>query len=225
MTAKLTIIISIPHASTFVPKNIKERMLISDFDIRNHADLYTEKIYNVHNAHKVVAKISRLVADVNRAPDDLETESRLCADGVVIRTTPDGKRIYDMPPSVKDIVKRIEQYHDTYHDTLEDTIAQKGIRFFIDGHSMWSTRPSLLKGTDDQRPDIALGNRDYTTCSREQTHFIKHFFEAKGYSVLVNDPYKGKYVLGFHCNRKKTRGVQIEFNRKLYLAEKNLKVK
>ena len=198
-------------------------MLIGDRDIRNHADLYTDQIYNAKNAHVVKAKISRLAVDVNRASDDIETESRLYVDGVVVRTTPDGKIIYKSPPSLKAIDERIEKYHDTFHAELEKMIDSTGAKFLIDGHSMWSVGPSSLKDAGQKRVDVCLGNRDYTSCTRLQTNFIKQFFEKHGFNVSINTPYRGKYTLGFHCHRRKIPGIQIEFNRALFLNEKTLR--
>jgi N-formylglutamate amidohydrolase len=223
--SKLPILISIPHSATFVPKEISEKMLISLRDIKNHSDLFTDQIFDLPCAHKVKAGISRLVVDVNRASDDIEIESQLCVDGVVVRVTPDGKQIYSFPPKVSEISQRLETYHFTFHDKIEAKIKTEKIKFIIDGHSMWSQRPSALKGTAVNRADICLGNRSFTSCSREQTHFIKNFFEKLGYSVSINNPYSGKYILGFHCHRKYLPGIQLEINRKLYLNEKTLQPK
>lgn len=219
---KLPILISIPHSSTFVPKEIEEKMLISPRDIKNHADLFTDQIFDLSCTHKVKAGISRLVVDVNRAADDIELESQLCVDGVVVRVTPDGKQIYSMPPKVSEIGQRLETYHFTFHDNIEEKIKTEKIKFLIDGHTMWSQRPSALKGSTVDRADICLGNRSFTSCSRKQTHFIKNFFEKHGHTVAINDPYSGKYVLGYHCHRKYLPGIQLEINRKLCLNEKTL---
>ncbi len=219
---KYPIAISIPHASIFVPKSIQKNLLIGTKDIKNHADLYTDKIYNVKNAHVLQAKIARLILDPNRAPDDIEVECRLQVDGVVVRTTPDGKNIYKHPPDLKSLSKRIEKYHMSYHEALDEMIHDKKCQFLIDGHSMWAKGPSALKDAGINRPQICLGNRDYTTCNREQTYFIKCFFENYGYEVVINKPYAGKFILGFHCNRRHFPGIQIEFRRDLYLNEKTL---
>lgn len=219
---KFPIAISIPHASIFVPKEIQKNLLIGTKDIKNHADLYTEKIYKVNNAHCIEAKIARLILDVNRAPDDIETECRLQVDGVVVRTTPDGKKIYKNPPNLKKLGDRIDKYHASYHEELEELIHKNECKFLIDGHSMWATGPSALKDAGDARPQICLGNRSYTTCSREQTYFVKCFFENHGYEVAINKPYAGKFILGFHCHRRTLPGIQIEFRRDLYLNEKTL---
>jgi len=219
---KFPVLISIPHSSVFVPKRIQPSLLIKERDISTHADLYTDKIYKLRNAHVVMAKISRVLLDVNRAPDDIETECRLQVDGVVVRTTPDGKPIYKDPPSMEEVAARIAKYHTTFHDEIDELVQLGKVKFLIDGHSMWSTGPKALKDAGKKRADICLGNRDYTSCSREQTQFIRRFFEAHGYSVAVNDPYRGKFVVGYHCHRRTLPGIQIELNRALYLNERTL---
>ena len=78
------------------------------------------------------------------------------------------------------------------------------------------------QNAEKERADIVLGNRSYTTCSREHTFFFKRFFERHGFSVAINDPYSGKYILGYHCSRKHLPGIQIEINRKHYMDENSL---
>jgi N-formylglutamate amidohydrolase len=46
------------------------------------------------------------------------------------------------------------------------------------------------------------------------------FFEARGFEVRINDPYKGAYLIGYHCSRKGLPGIQIEINEKLFMNEK-----
>jgi len=197
-------------------------MSITDKDIKAHSDLATDMIFGVPNAHIVKAKISRLVVDPNRAPDDIEMEYKLGHQGVVVSVSEDGKPIYKDPPTVEAIFERVKKYHDSFHKKIMEL--ESKVKFLIDGHSMKSVAPSMKVDAGKERPDITLGNRDYTTCSREITMKIKHFFEEKKFQVRINDPYKGKYILDHHCSRKGLSGIQIEINRKFYMDEKKLLV-
>ncbi|MBU1089444.1 N-formylglutamate amidohydrolase [Patescibacteria group bacterium] len=217
----LPILISIPHCSTFVPAELRRLMLLSDFEIKKSADPFTDEIFNASNAHVVKAKISRLVADPNRAPDDIEMECQLCADGVVVSIDENGKQIYREPPSEKAIFERVKKYHTTFHAEIEKL--KPKMKFLIDGHSMWSVAPATKSDAGKARPDVCLGNRDFTTCSRSRTLKILKFFQKKGLSVNVNKPFGGKFVIGEHCSRHRLPGIQIEFNHKLYLNEKTLR--
>lgn len=218
------VLITIPHCSTFISKEVRKNMYLEDFDIMKETDLYTDKIFSVPNAKIVKGKISRLVADMNRAPDELEMEQRLCAEGVVISVDSEGDRIYKTPLTAKQIDERIHKYHDPFHAQVDEYA--KDCFFMIDGHSMWPTGRTTKVDIGEDRPDINLGNRDYTTCTREQTAVIKKYFEDLGYTVAVNYPFKGRYVIGYHCsrnNRKGIPGIQLEINQGLYTNTRTLR--
>jgi len=218
---KYPILVCIPHSSTFVPAELRHLMLLSDFEIKKQSDLYTDKIFDVPGAYVIKANISRLVTDLNRAPDHIEMEYQLANDGVVISVTEDAKQIYETPPTFDIIFERVQKYHDMFHKEINELSPE--MKFLIDCHSLRNIGPVTKKDANKKRADIVLGNRHFTTCTREMTNKIMDFFQKKGFSVKVNDPYEGRYVLGYHCSRRGLPGIQIEINRKLYMNEKNLK--
>ncbi|MBU1017667.1 N-formylglutamate amidohydrolase [Patescibacteria group bacterium] len=218
---KHPILVSIPHGSTFVPAELRRRMHMTDRGVKLQSDPYTVDIFDVPNAYVVKARISRLVVDLNRAPDDIEMELKLSADGVVVSVDLDGKPIYKDPPSFEVIAERVNQYHDMFHEKIEEL--KPKIKFLIDGHSMRSKGPVTKADSGQERADVVLGNRDYTTCSRKMTRKIMKFFEEKGFSVAINNPYKGRYIIGYHCSRRGLPGIQIELNERLYMGEKTHK--
>lgn len=215
------ILISIAHSSTFVPYEIRKLMAMTDFEIKRSSDLYTEQIYDIRGCYKVLAKISRLVCDVNRAPDDIEMESELMSEGVVVRISEDGKLLYKEPPSPEMIHRRIAMFHNGFHEEIDKYIDR--MKFLIDGHSMCAVGPLMKHDAGKERPEICLGNRGYSTCDYKITRFFFEAFKDFGYSVSINKPYSGHYILGYHCSRRRTMGIQIEINRKLYMDEKTLK--
>jgi N-formylglutamate deformylase len=73
------------------------------------------------------------------------------------------------------------------------------------------------------RPDITLGDRDGTTCAPAFTAFVRDYFAGRGYSVTINDPYKGAYLLSACSNPDGARhSLMIELNRRLYMDEETL---
>lgn len=208
------------HASFFVPKSIRKNMLLTNREIKNEADLYTDEIFKLRNTHTLTGKVSRLVTDLNRAPDHIELENILAHEGVVVSVNEDSKQIYKTPPSIDKIFKRIEKYHNPFHSKIE--ALKPKIKFLIDGHSLRSVGPATKVDRGDKRADIVIGNRHFTTCPRTITVKVIKFFESKGYTVKLNDPYEGKYIIGHHCSRSGLYGLQIEVNRKLYMNEKTL---
>ena len=162
-------------------------MLLTDKEIKNESDLYTDEIFNVGNAHTIKGKVSRLVSDYNRAPDHIELEYQLAHDGVVVSINEDCKQIYEKPPSMEQIAKRIEKYHDPFHAKIAEY--KPDVKFLIDGHSLRSVGPAAKADSNKERADIVIGNRHFTTCPRTITMKVIHFFENKGLSVKLNDPY------------------------------------
>jgi len=217
-TEKYPILITIPHCSRFVPAELRRLMLLKDAQINKMCDPFTDVIFDVPKAHVVKARISRLVTDLNRAPDDIESEAKLSKAGVVVSIDIDGNPIYKSPPSMDMIMDRVSKYHDSFHDKVDEL--RPSVKFLIDGHSLRSMGPSTRADSGKPRADIILGNRDYTTCSRHMTNKVMKFFHERGFDVKVNDPYKGAYLIGSHCSRKGLPGIQIEVNERLFMNEK-----
>lgn len=218
MREKHPILITVPHGSTFVPIELRRMMKLTNFQIRKQSDPYTDEIFDVPNAHIVKGKISRLVVDLNRAPDDIEMEHQLSNRGVVVSVDLDGHPIYKTSPSMEAIIERVEKYHNAFHERIEEL--KPKMKFLIDGHSMREVTPVTKPDAGEKRADIVLGNRHYTTCSRIMTRKIMKFFEDKGFEVKVNDPFTGRYIIGYHCLRKVFPGIQIEVNERLFMNTK-----
>lgn len=218
MSHRYPILVTIPHGSTFVPMELRRLMHLSDFQIKKNSDPYTMDIFDVPNAHVIKGKISRLVADLNRAPDDIEMEHHLSNRGVVVSVDIDGRPIYKMPPSIEMIAERVEKYHDAFHGKIEELKPQA--KFLIDGHSMRSVTPATKPDAGRERADIVLGNRHYITCSRLMTRKIMEFFLNRGLKVSVNDPFTGRYIIGYHCSRNSLPGIQVEVNERLFMNPK-----
>ena len=218
MKNKYPILVTIPHGSTFVPVALRRLMSLSDFQIKKNSDPYTMDIFDIPNAHVVKGGISRLVADLNRAPDDIEMEHHLSNRGVVVSVDIDGKPIYKTPPSIEMIIERVEKYHDAFHKKIDELKPQ--VNFLIDGHSMRSVTPVTKPDSGRDRADIALGNRHYITCSRVMTRKIMEFFEERKLTVKINDPFTGRYIIGYHCSRDTLPGIQVEVNERLFMNPK-----
>jgi N-formylglutamate deformylase len=215
------LVLSIPHAGTAIPDEIRGRIPHNDHVIRNESDLCTEQIFSIPDARTVIAPYSRIIADPNRAPDEIYTEGVLRSLGVVMLSLPTGEDTFTEEPSLDEISQWIHRYHHPYQQRLSK--AMDGAGFVIDGHSMWSSpAPGHFGAQSGDRADIVLGNQYFCSCSAETTDFFASFFSAKGYSVAINDPYPGRYILGTYCSRILIPGIQIEINRKLYLNEQTL---
>lgn len=214
------IVVSIPHASTYIPEDIRVLLKQDEKALMHDPDLYTERIYNADGVVIVEAKHSRIISDVNRAPDEMYTVGMRRSEGVVLLSLTDGSDVFKTDPSLELMEQWVQRFHASFHAEL--TQAMKHASFLIDGHSMWSVGPRSKADSGVLRPDVVLGNRHYTTCDAETTQFFRHAFEHLGYTVAINTPYMGRYTVGVHCSRLGVPGIQIEFSRALYMNEDTL---
>lgn len=210
------LVISIPHSSTYIPEEIRARMPHDDSVVLRDVDHHTEVLYAMDGPQTVVAKHARVFCDPNRAPDEIYTEGKQRGDGVVILQQADGIDLFDEDPTIDEMRDWIATYHRPFHDELQR--AMNDAQFLIDGHSLLPFIPAWRRSIENhERADISLGNREYCSCSAETMQFFREQYEALGYSVTLNDPYPGRYIIGVYANRMRTPGMQIEINRKLYM--------
>jgi len=74
-----------------------------------------------------------------------------------------------------------------------------------------------------ERCDFVIGDRDGTTCEHAFTRFVADGVAALGYSVSINDPYKGVELVRRHGRPHEGRhSVQVEIKRTLYMNEGTL---
>lgn len=212
------IIVTIPHAGTAIPSDIRPLIKHDDFVIHNESDLYSDRIYTVEGVRIVSTQYSRIISDPNRAPDEIYTEGIMRSLGVVMFNLHDETNVFSKDPSLEAVAEWTHRFHHPFHDDLKRVLP--GASFLIDGHTMWSRgMPGHFGGVRAKRADVVLGNLHFCSCSAETTDFFASFFSEKGYSVAINDPYPGRYILGTYCSRMHLPGIQIEFNRSLYLNE------
>ena len=178
------------------------------------------------------AEFPRSYIDVNRAendldaavlaeewPEKLEPSARtLSGLGLVRRLCKGGVPMYDAPLSVATVQHRLAHYYRPYHAALERLLAARmaafGAVWLVDCHSM----PALGgDGRARRMPDFVLGDRDGTSCDPAFTRKVHDALSDMGYSVTLNDPYKGVEILRRYGQPALGRqALQLEINRDLY---------
>jgi N-formylglutamate deformylase len=142
---------------------------------------------------------------------------------LIWRTVEDATAIYGHLLSPALVKNRIDHYLLPYQNALKTLIeqahARHGVCVHINCHSMEPVGGAMAEGGSGiARADVVLGDRDGTTCSPALTEWVKEFFEKAGYSVAINNPYKGvelvRYFSAPHIGR---HSLQIELNKALYL--------
>lgn len=156
--------------------------------------------------------------------------------GVIRRLLTSQSPLYDRPLSIHELAHRLSTYYAPYHRVLQeqhDRLYQKfGQVWHVNCHSMPSYKKrrgvnlSHFFPDDYKRPDFILGTRDGTSCDNSLTDFMAMSLGDMGYSVGINDFYKGVYILQHYGRPDHNRHViQLEINKALYVDETTTKVK
>ena len=133
--------------------------------------------------------------------------------------------IYDRLLSVAEIQHRIAAYHAPYHAAMREQIeaayARFGAVWHLNLHSMPANSYEALQiESDHPLADFVLGDRDGTTAAPEFTDMVAQSLRSRGFSVAINDPFKGVALiarLGRPAERR--HSLQIELHRGLYMDE------
>ena len=188
----MTLIVHVPHASTFIPIDVMDQFLLSPNEIAEEAltsaDLFTDILAEAAwpSATFVSAAVSRIVVDVERYSNDAEEIMSQYGRGMIYSATHHGKLMRrDISISERQLLQA--QWYDPHWTRLR-SLSEGGT--LIDLHSYplvpWKVEPNHLL----DRPQIDLGIDPKLTPSDWVLGLRKHF-ENHGYSVGLNTPYQG----------------------------------
>lgn len=225
----LPFVISIPHCSARVPEDIRDTLVLSEQQILDSVDYGTAEIFGRLPAKELIkAQWSRLVVDLNRAPDQTDPK------GVVALTDYHGRTIYrpGLEPDQEAITKRVALFHRPYHEKLEQALGHPDIIGLVDSHALCGIGPADAPDPGKRRKDISLGNFGDSegrprpglappSSSADQLQLFKHAFKNQGFSVSLNTPYEGGYILshyGPQLVRQGSFAILIEMNQDLYTS-------
>jgi len=237
----LPLIFDSPHSGTEYPTDFNHA---ADPQILRHAeDTHVADLWEGAMAAGAVlleAHFPRAYVDANRAPDDMDpaqmegtypsvlnptVKSELGIGLCWTRVPPAGGPMYTRRLTADEVANRVARYHRPYQSRLRELLdashARWGAVWHINCHSMQELASAM--STQDRgtpRPDFVLGDRDGAACEPGFTMAVRSFLATRGYSVAVNDPYKGMELI--RANGDPARGrhsMQIEVNRKLYMNE------
>lgn len=114
-------------------------------------------------------------------------------------------------------------YHAAVGQALDERHRQFGAVWHINCHSMPAVGDALSDDPGRTRADFVLGDRDGTTCAQSFTELVAQTLRGFGYSVAINDPYKGVELVRKHGRPDERRhSLQIEIKRTLYMDERTL---
>ena len=240
--AALPLVIDSPHSGEHYP---------DDFDhvppravVRLAEDTHVARLYRCatrHGAAVIEATFPRAYIDANRSLGDLDpalladpwpfpiTPSRKTEQGIglIWRIARNGAPMYGRSLSTAEVRRRIDGCYRPYHAALAAEIdalhREFGTVWHINAHSMPAVGDANADDPGRERADVVLGDRDGTTCEPSFTDLVARTMRGMGYSVAVNDPYKGVEIVRRHGQPAANRhSLQIELKRTLYMDETTL---
>lgn len=222
----LPLLISIPHAGTFVPEAIAQRFTLAGSRLAD-TDWHVDKLYDFARelgASILKANYSRYVVDLNRSPDSASLYVGSPTSPVCPPLTFDDEPIYTPGHEVTatEIQARIEKYWHPYHQQLAAELnamrQRHGYALLWDAHSIASEVPSLFVGT---LPEFNFGTRDDASCPREVTDQLLDLVTSDGkFGAVLNGRFKGGYITqNYGRPSDGVYAVQLELSRRVYMDE------
>jgi N-formylglutamate deformylase len=240
--AAVPLVIDSPHSGEHYPVDFDH--VPSRAIVRHAEDTHVARLYRAatrSGAALIEATFPRAYIDANRSLADLDPSmlaepwpdpvapSRKTQQGIglIWRVARDGMPMYGRALTVAEVRRRIEACYVPYHAavTAELDLLHRafGAVWHINAHSMPAIGDANADDPGRARADVVLGDRDGTTCAPEYTALVADFFRGVGYSVAINDPYKGVELVRKHGRPAAGRhSLQIELNRRLYMNEATL---
>lgn len=222
----MDMIIHIPHSSMLIPEVDRVGFTLSYCAILQELnklnDHFTDLLFDRESFNSIVFPVNRFLVDVERFEDDDIEPMAKKGMGVLYTHDTNGLR-FRAKLKGKSRERLLDKYYRPHHSRLTqlclDALERSGSCVIIDGHSF----PNEPLPCDDNqlriRPDICLGACDYHTPEWLLNIAYKVFNEA-GYSVAINQPYKGTIVpLTFFEVEAAVCSLMVEVNRSLYLDE------
>lgn len=225
------IILSVPHAGTKFPKELRNK-----FDKRlqqqiDDTDWYVDKLYMFARKMGITiikAKYSRWVIDLNRDPESapLYDDGRIIT-GLTPSTDFFGNGIYRKKkfiPDTKEINRRLDAYYWPYYKKVKDLLEERKIEFgkalLWDAHSIRAFVPTIRK---EKFPDLILGNNDGKTAHSELSNTAISGLKTGDYQVNINTPFKGGHITRYFGKpENNVHALQLEMNKILYMDDREL---
>ncbi|WP_327678440.1 N-formylglutamate amidohydrolase [Streptomyces sp. NBC_00467] len=222
------VILHVPHSSRALPASVRDEILLDDdslaAELGHITDSHTAELATAAaglcplTPWQFVNRLSRLVIDPERFPDEREEMLAVGMGAVYTRTThreplrPDG---FDGRPL-------IDRYFHPYAAAMTAAVANRletaGRAVIIDVHSYPSEPlPYELHG-DGPRPPICLGTDAFHTPPELLALAQEAFGDFGG--TGINSPFAGTYVpLEYYAKDARVSALMVEIRRDVYMKE------
>lgn len=223
-----SVILHVPHSAREIPDDVRAGILLDDTALERELDHITD----AHTAElaeaaaglarvtpwRFVNRLSRLVVDPERFPDEREEMTAVGMGAVYTRTTHRAA----LRPAGTDPEPLLERYFRPYARAMAEAVAGRlaatGRAIVLDVHSYPSEAlPYELHGAGP-RPPVCVGTDAFHTPPDLAERALKAFAECGG--TGLDSPFSGAYVpLEFHGSQARVGALMVEIRRDLYMTE------
>jgi N-formylglutamate deformylase len=222
------VILHVPHSARDIPADVRTGIVLDDAALERELDHITD----AHTAEiaeeaaeaaavapwRFVNRLSRLVVDPERFPDEREEMLSVGMGAVYTRTT----HREALRPTATDPEPLIARYFRPYAQAMTEAVAGRlattGRAVIIDVHSYPTTPlPYELHGTGP-RPPVCLGTDPFHTPPELLAAARKAFVPCGG--TALDSPFGGAYVpLEFYGKDARVNALMVELRRDTYMSE------
>ncbi|MFI8966015.1 N-formylglutamate amidohydrolase [Streptomyces sp. NPDC053493] len=222
------VLLHVPHSSRTVPPQVRAGIVLGDAELEREldhiTDSHTAEIAAVAAASaatppwRFVNRLSRLVVDPERFPDEREEMLAVGMGAVYTRTT----HRAELRPAGFDPAPLVERYFTPYAEAVteavEERLAATGRAVIVDVHSYpTAALPYELHG-DGPRPPVCLGTDAFHTPTALLSAARRAFAGFGG--VGTDSPFAGTYVpLAHHGRDPRVSALMVEIRRDQYMSE------
>ncbi|MFI8834671.1 N-formylglutamate amidohydrolase [Streptomyces afghaniensis] len=222
------VILHVPHSAREIPPSVRAGIVLDDDELARELDHITD----AHTAQiaeaaagaagvvpwRFVNRLSRLVVDPERFPDDRE-EMRAVGMGAVYTRTTHGAVLRSGDVEAGPLVARyFLPYARAMTQAVADRLAATGRAVIVDVHSYpRAPLPYELHG-EGPRPPVCLGTDSFHT-SPGLLDAARQAFGDVGETEL-DSPFRGAYVpLEFYGTDPRVEALMVEIRRDTYMTE------
>lgn len=225
-----SVVIHVPHSSRSIPKEVRAGIVLDDAALARELDAMTDAFTDViaeraadeagRRPWLFINRLSRLVVDPERFPDEREEMNAVGMGAVYTRTTT-GAALRSA--SVDEISGLVDHYFHPYADAFAQLVDERldavGKVTIIDLHSYPLRALPYELHAEGPRPEVCLGSDAFHTdtfiLSRAREAFERHTPTG---DVGVDSPFTGCYVpLKHYRKTPDVQGLMIELRRDLYM--------
>ncbi|MFD7711356.1 N-formylglutamate amidohydrolase [Streptomyces sp. NPDC059786] len=222
------VILHVPHSARAIPAGVRRGIVLDDAALERELDHITD----AHTAEiaagaasaaarapwRFVNRLSRLVVDPERFPDEREEMLAVGMGAVYTRTTHREELRRDGHDGRPLVERYFHPYAEAMTAAVTDRLAATGRAVIVDVHSYPSEPlPYELHGAGP-RPPVCLGTDPFHTPAELLAHAERAFggFGGSG----IDSPFAGAYVpLEYYGRDPRVGALMIEIRRDVYMRE------